>query len=143
MGMNVSVNWDSRMTFEANTDSGHSVVIDAGAPAGDNKGPRPTELLLCGVGACSSMDVVETMQELGLHLDSLKVEVRGERPSVYPMGFTDIYLNYIVEGSDIDEATLQTCLLQSINLYCAAGLSLKATKHVSFVLNGVSHVVYE
>jgi len=143
MSMNVTVNWNNRMTFDATTASGHNVVMDAAAPAGDNNGPRPTELLLCGVGACSSMDVVETMTELGLHLDSLKVEVRGERPSEYPMAFTDLYLTYIAEGKDIDAATLKTCLLQSMNLYCAAALSLKATKHVSFVLNGETHVIYE
>ena len=104
--MKVSVNWNERMTFVANTESGHSVTMDAAQPAGDNCGPRPTELLLCGVGACSSMDIVETMKERGQNLKSLKVEVRGERPTEYPMPFTDLYLHYIVEG-DIDPALMK------------------------------------
>ena len=38
--MKVTVNWNQRMTFEANTESGHSVKMDAGQPAGDNCAPR-------------------------------------------------------------------------------------------------------
>lgn len=140
--MKVTVNWNERMTFEASTESGHNVKMDAGQPAGDNCAPRPTELLLCGVGACSSMDIVETMKERGQNLESLKVEVRGERPSEYPMPFTDLYLHYVVEG-DIDPAILKACLQESMNLYCAAALSLKAMKHVTYELNGIVYKLYE
>ena len=119
--MKVSVNWNERMTFEANTESGHSVTMDAAQPAGDNCGPRPTELLLCGVGACSSMDIVETMKERGQNLKSLKVEVRGERPSEYPMPFTDLYLHYIVEG-DIECALCRAVAVdQAIHLLVNTG----------------------
>jgi uncharacterized OsmC-like protein len=88
------------------------------------------------------MDIVETMKERGQNLKSLKVEVRGERPSEYPMPFTDLYLHYIVEG-DIDPALMKACLQESMNLYCAAALSLKAMKHVTFELNGDTYKVYE
>ena len=33
--MKVTVNWEQRMTFEADTESGHKVKMDAGKPAGD------------------------------------------------------------------------------------------------------------
>ncbi len=139
--MKVTVNWNERMTFEADTESGHKVKMDAGQPAGDNCAPRPTELLLCGVGACSSMDIVETMKERGQNLESLHVEVRGDRPSDYPMGFTDLHLHYVVKG-DINPAILRACLQESMNLYCAAALSLKAAKHVTYELNGEEYVLY-
>ena len=116
--------------------------MDAGKPAGDNCAPRPTELLLCGVGACSSMDVVETKADRGQKLDSLKVEVRGDRPAEYPMPFTDLHLHYIAEG-DIDPAIFKACLQESMNLYCAAVLSLKAAKHVTYELNDIVYSQYE
>lgn len=140
--MNVTVTWEQRMTFSADTGSGHTVKMDAASPAGDNCAPRPTELLLCGVGACSSMDVVETMAERGQRLDSLKVEVRGERPNEYPMGFTDLYLHYIATG-DIDQAIFKATLQESMNLYCAAALSLKAAKHVTYEINGAQYKLYD
>ncbi len=140
--MKVTVNWEQRMTFEADTESGHKVKMDAGQPAGDNCAPRPTELLLCGVGACSSMDIVETMAERGQKLESLKVEVRGDRPAEYPMAFTDLHLHYIARG-DIDPAIFKAALQESMNLYCAAALSLKAAKHVTYELNDIVYSLYE
>ena len=57
--MNVTVTWQGQMLFDGTTASGHHVPMDAAIEGGGaNQGPRPTELLLCGVGACSSMDVV-------------------------------------------------------------------------------------
>lgn len=137
--MNVTVTWQGQMLFDGTTASGHHVPMDAAIEGGGaNQGPRPTELLLCGVGACSSMDVVETMAEKGQTLKSLKVEIRGERPSEYPMPFTDLYLHYIAEG-DIDPAIFAETLHDSFTLYCAAGLSLKAEKHYTFEINGVQY----
>lgn len=137
--MNVSVTWQSKMAFDALTESGHHVPMDA-APAGggENAAPRPTELLLCGVGACSSMDIVETMAEENQRLTSLRVEVRGERPEQYPMGFTHLYLHYIAQG-DLDPAIFAKALDESMTLYCAAGLSLKAEKSYTYEINGVQY----
>lgn len=137
--MNVTVKWQDNMTFNAQTASGHQVIMDAAQEAGgNNNGARPTELLLCGVGACSSMDIIEIMAEKNQKLTSLKVEVRGDRPSEYPMPFTDLYLHYIAEG-DIDPEIFAQALKDSFSLYCAAGLSLSANKHYTFEINGVSY----
>ena len=137
--MNVTVTRQGQMLFNGATAYGHDVLMDAAVEGGGaNQGPRPTELLLCGVGACSSMDVVETMVEKGQTLKSLKVEIRGERPSEYPMPFTDLYLHYIAEG-EIDPAVFAETLHDSFTLYCAAGLSLKAEKHYTFEINGVQY----
>lgn len=137
--MNVTVQWQDKMTFKSTTASGHQVIMDAAADGGgDNNGPRPTELLLCGVGACSSMDIVETMAEKNQKLTSLSVEVKGDRPSEYPMPFTDIYLHYIAQG-DIDPEIFAQTLHDSFTLYCGAGLSLKAEKHYTYEINGVQY----
>ena len=137
--MKVSVNWEQKMGFEATTESGHKVKMDGPK---DNTAPRPTELLLCGVGACSSMDVVETMAERGQKLESLSVEVRGDRASDYPMPFTDLHLHYIAKG-DIDPAIFRACLQESMHLYCAAALSMTAAKHVTYELNDIVYSLYE
>ena len=140
--MNVTVNWDKRMTFEVQTGSGHKLVMDTPQPTGDDNGPRPPELLLSGVGACSCMDVVETMEERGQKLESLKCEVRGDRPKEYPMGITDLHLHYIAKG-DIDPAIFKACLQESMNLYCGCALSMKAAKHVTYELNDIVYTLYE
>lgn len=47
VAMQTSVHWLENVAFEAKSESGHSVVMD-GSPeyGGENRGPRPMELIL-------------------------------------------------------------------------------------------------
>ena len=58
------------------------------------------------------------------------------------MPFTDLHLHYIAKG-DIDPALFRAALQESMNLYCAAALSLKALKHVTYELNDIVYTLYE
>ncbi|HYA39425.1 MAG TPA: peroxiredoxin, partial [Candidatus Methylomirabilis sp.] len=53
--MKTTVTWTGGVSFSATTDSGHTVVMD-GAPesGGQNRGPRPMELVLVGTGGCTA-----------------------------------------------------------------------------------------
>ena len=57
--MKAVVKWQGEACYEAETESGHKVLMD-GPPdhGGQNRGPRPMETLLLGVGGCSSFDVI-------------------------------------------------------------------------------------
>jgi uncharacterized OsmC-like protein len=58
------------------------------------------------------------------------------------MPFTDLHLHYIAKG-DIDPAIFRACLQESMNLYCAAALSMTAKKHVTYELNDIVYSLYE
>jgi putative redox protein len=62
--MQARVKWLDHMSFVGESGSGHSVVMD-GAPevGGRNLGIRPMEMLLLGLGGCSSFDVVLILQK--------------------------------------------------------------------------------
>lgn len=49
--MTTQVKWQGGLSFEGTTESGHSILMDA-APevGGENKGARPMELVLLGLG---------------------------------------------------------------------------------------------
>src|SRR5690606_41305368 len=55
--MKATVKWVDGAMFVAESGSGHALVMD-GPPdhGGRNLGPRPMEMLLLGVGGCSSFD---------------------------------------------------------------------------------------
>ena len=61
--MQATVRWVNDMMFVGETGSGHSVVMD-GPPthSGRNLGMRPMEMILLGVGGCSSYDVMEILE---------------------------------------------------------------------------------
>ena len=57
--MKTRITWQGNVSFLAESGSGHSVLMD-GAPeaGGQNLGPRPMEMLLMGLGGCTTFDVV-------------------------------------------------------------------------------------
>ena len=62
--MEVRINWVEDVMFVAESETGHSVVLD-GAPesGGRNMGMRPMELMALSVGSCSSYDVVTILRK--------------------------------------------------------------------------------
>ena len=62
--MHVSVKWIDGVSFVGESASGHAIVMD-GAPenGGRNIGMRPMEMLLVGMGGCTSFDVVAILKK--------------------------------------------------------------------------------
>ena len=62
--MNTRVKWLDNMSFVGESASGHSVVMDGPPEAGGrNLGIRPMEMLLLGLGGCSSFDIVSMLKK--------------------------------------------------------------------------------
>ncbi|MGL6251690.1 MAG: OsmC family protein, partial [Billgrantia desiderata] len=78
--MKASVKWTDGRQFVAESGSGHSVVID-GPPdhGGRNTGPRPMEMLLMGMGACTSFDVLEILEKSRAPVSDCVATIEAER----------------------------------------------------------------
>ena len=62
--MKTKVKWISAVNFVAESETGHTVLMDGPESAGGkNLGVRPMELILMGVGGCTSFDVVTILQK--------------------------------------------------------------------------------
>lgn len=111
--------------FIGESGSGHAVVMD-GAPeaGGRNLGVRPMELLLIGMGGCSSFDVVHILRK-GRH-DVRKCEARleAERAATDPKIFTRIHLHFVVTGKGLSESVVERAVRLSAEKYCSASIML-------------------
>lgn len=58
---------------------GHRLLADEPAPIGDDAGPTPYDLLLAGLGACTSMTVRMYAKRKGWPLDQVRVTLRHSR----------------------------------------------------------------
>ena len=74
--MNAKIKWieDQKMLGESGT--GHSVVMDA---LDSGKGVSPMEMLLLGVGGCTSLDVLSILKKSRQDVVDLEVQVEAER----------------------------------------------------------------
>ena len=101
--MKVRIKWVENVTFVAETESSHAIVMD-GAPEGGgrNLGPRPMETMLAGTGGCTAYDVVTILRKARQNVSDCVVEIDAERAAQEPKVFTRIHFHFIVTGRDVD-----------------------------------------
>jgi putative redox protein len=123
--MQATIKWVDGKMFVGETGSGHAVVID-GPPdhGGRNMGVRPMEMILLGVGSCSSFDVVDILQKGRHGVTGCVTQVTGERVDAIPSVFSKIHLHFIVSGKDLKASAVERAVKLSAEKYCSAAIML-------------------
>ncbi|HLT14678.1 MAG TPA: OsmC family protein [Marinobacter sp.] len=123
--MKATVDWTGNASFKATSGSGHSVQLD-GPPdhGGENLGPRPMELLLMGVGGCSSFDVMSILKKSRQEVTACHAELEAERADAVPAVFTSIHLHFVVTGHNLKEKQVERAVSLSAEKYCSASIML-------------------
>ena len=130
--MNISVNWVDGLLMVGKSDSGHTITMD-GPPesGGENLGVRPMEMLLLGVAGCTMIDVVTTLKKMRQDLSHLETKINAERATDHPKVFTDIHIQFILKGQDLDEKKVDKAITLSAEKYCSASIMLGETATIS------------
>ncbi len=125
--MKATVKWIDGAMFLAESGSGHSVVMD-GPPdqGGRNLGVRPMEMLLLGLGGCSSFDVLSMLKKSRQKVVDCHAELEAERADAVPAVFTRIHLHFIVSGAGLKESHVARAVSLSAEKYCSASIMLEA-----------------
>ncbi|WP_020408662.1 OsmC family protein [Hahella ganghwensis] len=124
--MQASITWGGNAKFVGKTGSGHEVVMD-GPPdhGGDNQGPRPMEMLLLGLGGCTSFDVMMILKKTKADVTDCVAEITAERADSVPSVFTKIHIHFVVTGNDLKEAAVKRAVSLSAEKYCSASIMLE------------------
>lgn len=130
--MKARVKWLDHMSFVGESGSGHSVVMD-GAPeaGGRNLGVRPMEMLLLGLGGCSSFDVVMILQKSRQAISDCEVLLEAERANEDPKVFTRIHMHFIVKGHNLSADKVERAVNLSAEKYCSASMMLGKTAAIT------------
>ncbi|WP_029654664.1 OsmC family protein [Marinobacter daepoensis] len=123
--MKATINWTGNASFKATSGSGHSVQLD-GPPdrGGENLGPRPMEMLLMGIGGCSSFDVVSILEKSRQEVTDCRCHLEAERADEVPSVFTRIHLHFVVTGHNLKEKQVARAVSLSAEKYCSASIML-------------------
>ena len=126
--MKARIKWVEKVTFLAESGSGHAVVLD-GAPdaGGRNLGVRPMEMLLMGLGGCSAFDVVLILRKGREDVSDCVVELEAERAETDPKVFTRIHMHYKVAGRGLAPAKVERAIKLSAEKYCSASAIMAKT----------------
>ena len=124
--MKATVDWTGNASFKVTSGSGHSVQLD-GPPdhGGRNLGPRPMEMLLMGLGGCSSFDVMSILNKSRQDVTACHAELEADRADAIPAVFTRIHLHFVVTGNRLKENLVKRAVSLSAEKYCSASIMLE------------------
>ena len=130
--MKSRIKWQGGVSFSGESESGHSVLMD-GAPeaGGKNLGPRPMEMILMGVGGCTTFDVVMILKKGRQDISDCVVEIEAARATLDPKVFTHIHLHFILTGKNLNRAQVERAINLSAEKYCSASIMLKNTVKIT------------
>lgn len=130
--MKARIKWVENVTFVAESESGHTIVMD-GAPEGGgrNIGPRPMEAVLMGTGGCAAYDVVHILRKSRAPIADCVLEIAAERAPDDPKVFTRIHFHFVVTGKGLKAQQVERAVHLSAEKYCSASIMLAKTAAVT------------
>lgn len=123
--MKARIKWVENVCFMGESETGHAVVLD-GAPdaGGRNLGMRPMEMLLIGMGACTSFDVVTILKKARQPVTDCVAEIEAARADEVPKVFTKIHVHFVVTGKGLNAVQVERAVKLSAEKYCSASIML-------------------
>lgn len=130
--MKANVKWEGDVTFAGQSESGHTVMMD-GPPnlGGQNKGVRPMEMLLLGMGGCTAFDVIHILKRMRVDVTDCQVGLEAERAEEDPKVFTRIHAHFVVTGHDLSDKVVARAVSLSAEKYCSASIMLGKTADIT------------
>ena len=133
----VRVTWEGARLFDGVRQSGGpSIRMDSAGIAG----PSPVDTLLCALAACTGIDVVDILEKRRTPVESLSIDVVGDRFNGVPGRLTRIQLAYTVTGAGVERVHAVRAIELAITKYCSVRDSLDPNLPIEWtlLLNGAS-----
>lgn len=129
---------EGKQHMEARNEEGGAIRMDGSREVGGLEGGiSPMQLLLAGIGGCSTIDIVGILEKQRQPLEDISVEVDGDRQKTGTYSeFKTIHLEYTLKG-DLDPQKVERAINLSIDKYCSVSKALEKTSKIthSFTIN--------
>ncbi len=124
--MQVSVKWVDGVRFLGESSTGHTVTMEGPeSHGGRNTGIRPMELLLLGLGGCTSFDVMNILTKSRQQVTDCVASIDAERADAVPAVFTKIHIHFEVSGYNLKDAAVSRAVGLSAEKFCSASIMLE------------------
>ncbi len=117
---------DSGMRLVGRNERGQMSFFDADpAVGGSDSAPRPLEVFLQAMMACTAMDVLSILRKKRRTVTAFRMSAEAERAAEHPRVFTRIHLRYELVSPDATEQDLQRAIELSQSTYCSASIMVR------------------
>jgi putative redox protein len=117
---------DDAFHFEAKSETGNMAFMDGGENiGGHNKGVRPMQMLLMGLGGCSAIDIVMILKKQKQVIEDFEISIDGEREQgKEPSLWKTVIVHFKLKGQiDMDKA--ERAVKLSMDKYCSVSKTLE------------------
>lgn len=130
--MKAKVTWNGKISFTGISDTGYTLPLDSAiSVGGDDSGFRPTELIAIGLVGCTGMDVISILQKKRQQVTKFEVVANVQKADEHPKVFTNIEIEYIITGKDIDPTAVERAVQLSEERYCPSIAMLRKAAQIS------------
>ena len=130
----IHVAWVGGHRFDAGRPNGPTARIDGEGETGQS----PPETLLSALATCVSYDVIDILAKQRTPLESLEIDVVGERVDTIPRRYKAITLNFRMAGKGIDKDQALRAIELSATKYCSVRDSLRSDIAVAWTVELLS-----
>jgi putative redox protein len=118
----IHVEWVGDHRFDAGRPDGPPARIDGEGETGQS----PPEVLLSALATCVSYDVIDILSKQRTPIESLEIDVVGERVDTIPRRYRNITLNFRLTGKGIEKDQALRAVELSATKYCSVRDSLRS-----------------
>lgn len=124
--MQATIKWVDGVRFLAESGSGHSVTVEGPeSHGGRDTGMRPMELILAGLGGCTSFDVINILKKSRQNVIDCIATLEAERADEVPAVFTKIHVHFVVTGHNLKHSAVERAVELSAEKFCSASIMLE------------------
>ena len=126
----VAIKWLGEHSFDTGRAGAPTSRFDGSGVVGQS----PVDALLSAVAACASIDVVDILAKRRTPVESLDVDVTGERVNTIPRRVKHILLAFRITGNGIERDQAERAIDLAITKYCSVRDSLREDIGVEWTL---------
>ena len=127
----IHVEWVGGHRFDAGRANGPTARIDGEGETGQS----PPETLLSALATCVSYDVIDILEKQRTPIESLEIDVVGERVDTIPRRYKHITLNFRISGQGIEKEKALRAIELSATKYCSVRESLRSDLVVDWTVS--------
>lgn len=117
---------DGDFHFEAKSETGNIAHMDASENiGGQNKGVRPMQMLIMGLGGCSAIDIALILKKQKQQVDDFTISIDAERETgKEPALWETVVMHFKFKGK-VDKEKAERAVALSVDKYCSVAKTLE------------------
>jgi putative redox protein len=133
--MDAKVVWKGKLSFDGSAEGGISVPIGTrSSSGGDGDGISPMELTAIALAGCTAMDVIEILRKKRQNVTGFEVKVHAVRTDEHPRIFTNIMVEYVVTGRQVEKSAVERAVELSVTKYCSVQAMLGKSAQITHTI---------